>query len=140
MREKIKQAHALGKKAAYSKSFRRYIFVGVSTVVLDYLLLFFFRSILSLGLALSVTTAYWISIGYNFLMNRYFSFQASEGLVPKQMILYGCLLFFNYLVTILIVFILESIGVSEYIAKMLALGVTVTWTYLLYKRIVFVVR
>lgn len=138
MREHIKTAHELGKRAVKSKSFKRYLFVGVSTVAIDYLLLFIFRSVFSSGLVYAVSVAYWISIAYNFTLNRYWSFEASKGMIPKQMLLYGCLLLFNYLVTLGVVWGLESMGLSEYIAKLLALGLTITWTYLFYKKIVFV--
>lgn len=137
MREKIKQVHALGKRAAYSRSFRRYIFVGVSTVAIDYLVLFVLRNMLSVRLVYAVSIAYWTSIAYNFTLNRYWSFEASSGMVPKQLFLYGCLLLFNYFVTLGVVWSLESIGLSEYIAKLFALGMTITWTYVFYKKIVF---
>ena len=137
MREKLRQVHALGKRAAYSKSFRRYIFVGISTVAIDYLMLLILRKFLSSSLVLSVSIAYWTSIVYNFTLNRLWSFEASKGMVPRQILLYGCLLLFNYLITITIVAGLESLGMSEYIAKLFALVLTISWTYILYKKIVF---
>lgn len=137
MREKIKQARVLGKRAAYSKSFRRYLFVGVSTVVIDYIVLFILRNVLPIRLVYAVSIAYWTSIAYNFTLNRYWSFEASSGMVPKQLVLYGCLLLFNYLVTLGVVSGLESMGLSEYIAKLLALSITISWTYIFYKKIVF---
>ncbi len=59
-------------------------------------------------------------------------------MVPRQLFLYACLLVFNYFITVGIVWGLESAGLSEYIAKLIALGITVTWTYLFYKKIVFI--
>ncbi len=137
MREHIKTAHGLGKRAVKSKSFKRYLIIGFSTVAIDFLILFILRNILSIRLVFAVTIAYWTSIAYNFSLNRYWSFEASSGMVPKQMFLYGCLLLFNYSITLGIVWSLESMGFSEYIAKMFALGLTITWTYVLYKKIVF---
>lgn len=58
-------------------------------------------------------------------------------MIPKQMIQYGVLLFVNYLVTVLLVTCLESLGMSEYLGKIVALGITVSWTYFIYKKIVF---
>lgn len=140
MREKLKQAHALGKRAVYSRSFRRYIFVGVSTVAIDYFVLFILRNMLSVKLVYAVSVAYWTSIAYNFILNRYWSFEASSGMVPKQIFLYGCLLLFNYIVTLGVVWGLEPIGISEYIAKLFALGLTIAWTYIFYKKVVFSVK
>lgn len=140
MREKVKKVHTLGKRAVNSKSFRRYLFVGVSTVMLDFLLLLILRSKFSSGLLSAVSIAYWISIAYNFTLNRYWSFEASKGLVPRQLFLYGLLLIFNYLVTLAVVWGIESVGISEYLAKLMALGLTITWTYIFYKKIIFIVK
>ncbi len=136
----MQKAHELGKRAVNSKSFRRYLFVGFSTVAIDYIVLFILRSVFSSGLVYAVSVAYWTSIAYNFTLNRYWSFEASSGMVPRQLFLYGCLLLFNYLITLGVVSGLESMGLSEYIAKMFALGLTITWTYIFYKKIVFTTR
>ncbi len=140
MREHIKKAHALGKRAMYSKSFRRYVFVGASTVAIDYFVLVILRRGFSGGLVYSISAAYWTSIVYNFTLNRYWSFEAAKGMIPKQLFFYGCLLLFNYLVTLGVVWGLESLGLSEYIAKLFALALTITWTYVFYKKIVFVTK
>jgi len=138
MQKHVKRVHALGKRAVNSKSFRRYLFVGFSTVAIDYGLLIILRQFFSSGLFSAVSIAYWTSIAYNFTLNRYWSFEASSGMVPRQLFLYACLLVFNYFITVGIVWGLESAGLSEYIAKLIALGITVTWTYLFYKKIVFI--
>lgn len=140
MHSKVKKSVATGVRIVRAQSFRRYLFVGVSTVVLDYVLLALLRMVFSSGLVFAVTAAYWTSIAYNFLLNRHWSFEASEGLVPRQMVLYGTLLLFNYLVTLGVVWWLESLGLSEYIAKLFALGLTISWTYVAYKKIVFTTR
>ena len=61
----------------------------------------------------------------------------ANKIIPKQMFQYGVLLFVNYLVTVLLVTCLESLGMSEYLGKIVALGITVSWTYFIYKKIVF---
>jgi len=140
MREKLIKIHTLGRRAVSSKSFRRYIFVGISTVALDFLLLILLRSKFSSGLLSAVSIAYWISIAYNFSINRYWSFEASEGMVPRQLFLYGLLLIFNYSVTLGVIWGIESVGISEYIAKLVALSFTITWTYIFYKKIIFITK
>ncbi len=140
MRDHILMAHGLGKRAMKSKSFKRYILVGLSTVAIDYLVLFTLRKVFATNLVYAVSVAYWTSIAYNFTVNRYWSFEASSGMVPKQMFLYGCLLLFNYCVTLVVVWNLESLGLSEYIAKLFALCLTIIWTYIFYKKIVFATK
>ncbi len=120
-----------------SRSFKRYLFVGFSTVAIDYTLLVVFRMVFSSGLVYSVTIAYWMSIAYNFLLNRHWSFGAGGGMVPRQVVLYSLLLIFNYLVTIGVVWGLGVFGASEYISKVFALALTISWTYVFYKKIIF---
>ena len=136
----MRNAHALGRRAVSSRSFKRYLFVGFSTVAIDYTILFILRKVFSGNLVVSVSVAYWTSIIYNFTLNRLWSFEASGGMIPKQAALYGGLLVFNYLVTLGIVSGLESMGLSEFIAKIIALCITVPWTYVFYKKVVFRVR
>ncbi len=140
MHKRFEKLITLARRALKSQSFRRYLFVGFSTVAIDYILLALLRNVFSSSLVYAVSIAYWTSIAYNFLLNRHWSFGATEGLVPKQIFLYGMLLVFNYLITLLVVWGLESFGMSEYIAKLFALGLTITWTYVLYKKIVFTVK
>lgn len=132
-----KRLMSLPRRALASKSFKRYLFVGFSTVLLDYVLLVVLRAIFLSNLVYAVSFAYWVSIAYNFTLNRIWSFKATEDMVRKQIIYYGILLLFNYLVTLGVVWGLESMGLSEYIAKLFALALTITWTYLFYKKFVF---
>jgi putative flippase GtrA len=138
MKEHIKTIRHKGLATIKERSFRRYLIVGVSTVCIDVALLALLREKFKGGLFSAVSIAYWASILYNFTLNRIWSFEAQKGMIPKQMLQYGVLLFVNYLVTVLLVTFLESLGMSEYIGKIVALGITVSWTYFIYKRIVFV--
>lgn len=120
-----------------SRSFKRYLFVGVSTVVIDYFILALLRMTFSSSLVYAVSIAYWVSIAYNFMLNRHWSFGATEGMVPRQVAFYGLLLVFNYLVTLGVVWVLEGFGINEYFAKLFVLSLTISWTYLFYKKVVF---
>jgi putative flippase GtrA len=137
MKKHIEQLSKKSVELVKEQSFRRYLFVGVSTVFIDVALLALLRERFKGGLLSAVSVAYWSSIVYNFFLNRHWTFEAQKGMVPKQIMQYGLLLVCNYLVTLLIVSTIESMGVSEYIGKMFALGVTISWTYFIYKKIVF---
>ncbi len=137
MQKKISTIKRIISHMVRSRSFKRYLFVGFSTVAIDYTLLVVFRMVFSSGLVYSVTIAYWMSIAYNFLLNRHWSFGAGGGMVPRQVVLYSLLLIFNYLVTIGVVWGLGVFGASEYISKVFALALTISWTYVFYKKIIF---
>ena len=122
----------------YSHPFVRYVFVGGTTFVLDFTILFFLHAKLGLGLALSTTVAYWFSILYNFLLNRFWTFNATEkGELSKHILLYGILLGFNYLFTVMFVSIVSNF-IYFGLAKVLAVGIQISWTYLIYKKYIFV--
>ncbi len=137
MKKRIEHLSKKSVELVKEQSFQRYLFVGVSTVFIDVALLALLRERFKGGLLSAVSLAYWSSIVYNFFLNRHWTFEAQKGMVPKQIAQYGILLFCNYIVTLLIVSGVESMGISEYIGKMLALGVTISWTYFIYKKIVF---
>jgi len=140
MREHVKKIHGLSKQAIYSRSLRRYLFVGFSTVAIDYFFLFILRDFFSVKLVYAVSVAYWLSVVYNFLLNRYWSFENKGGMVPKQIALYVILLLINYAVTVGIITVLKSLGLSEYISKAIAISVTIPWTYFFYKKVIFTSR
>ncbi len=126
----------LSTRLVKSLSFRRYLIIGVSTVILDYLILFILRAKKSEGLTPSVTAAYWLSIAYNYSLNKAWSFGA-KSLTARQNIMYLSLLGINYLITLSAIHGLQSLGVSEYIGKMAALAITIPWTYYAYKHRIF---
>lgn len=121
-----------------NKSFVRYLFVGGSTVVLDVSLLVFFREICELNLALSASLAYWVSIAYNFVLNRWWSFSAGEmKSMHRHLAAYLLLLGFNYGFTVITVTQLSE-HIDYVLAKILAILVQVTWTYYIYNNYIFV--
>ena len=137
MKKHLKKTYHFAKKTAMEKSFHRYLFVGVSTVVIDYALLFILSSHLGKGVLSAVSIAYWTAIIYNFLVNKYWTFEDNDSLNGIQLAKYIGLLIINYLVTLGVVAGLQSAGISEYLAKLVALGITISWTYFIYKKLVF---
>ena len=121
----------------YANSFLRYVFVGGSTFVLDFSLLFLTHSILNMNIAVATSLAYWISIIYNFSLNRHWTFSAADkSSLKKHALYYGLLLLFNYVFTVLFVGIM-----SQYVyfglAKVVAVLIQITWTYVVYKKFIF---
>lgn len=122
----------------YGHPFVRYVFVGGTTFVLDFTILYLLHAKFGLGLALSTSVAYWLSILYNFLLNRRWTFSATEkSELSKHIVLYGILLGFNYLFTVLFVSVVSNF-VYFGLAKVLSVGIQISWTYLIYKKYIFV--
>jgi putative flippase GtrA len=122
----------------YRHHFVRYLLVGGTTFVLDFGILYTLHGVMKLNLAASTSVAYWISISYNFVLNRYWTFDSREKeSLARHIGTYGSLLLVNYLFTVTFVSIVGA-HISYIIAKLISLAITMTWTYPVYKRYIFV--
>lgn len=122
----------------YRHHFVRYLLIGGTTFVIDFGILFTLHGILKLNLAASTSVAYWISISYNFVLNRYWTFDAREKeSLKRHLTIYFALLVFNYLFTVVVVSILGA-HINYVVAKAAAVAVQMTWTYVIYKNHIFV--
>jgi putative flippase GtrA len=124
--------------ALYRHHFVRYLVVGGSTFILDFAILYTLHGVLNLNLAGSTSVAYWISIMYNFVLNRYWTFDSREKESLKRHItIYFGLLVANYLFTVTFVSIVGE-HINYVYAKALAVIIQMTWTYYVYKKFIFV--
>jgi len=124
----------------YKHSFIRYLIVGSTTFVLDFGILYVLHGVFELNLAGSASFAYWISILYNFLLNRHWTFSVSEKESLKRHITtYFVLLVCNYLFTVTFVS-LAGEHMNYMLAKALAVFIQMMWTYVVYKRYIFTMR
>ncbi len=122
----------------YAHSFVRYVVVGGSTFALDFFLLILLHGVLHLNVLVAATVSYWVSIAYNFLLNRFWTFSATEKKeLTRHILLYGILLGSNYLFTIAFLAVAGRLGMHYIVAKILSVGIQMSWTYLVYKRVIF---
>ncbi|MHB1864844.1 MAG: GtrA family protein [Candidatus Saccharimonadales bacterium] len=124
-------------KNLYRHKFIRYLFVGGTTFIIDLGLLSILKIEFKVNIALATSVAYWVSIIYNFFLNRWWSFSITEKTnLSRHAVTYGILLGFNYLFTVIFV----SIGshyMSFIIAKVIVVLISMTWTYYIYKNYIF---
>ena len=121
----------------YKHHFIRYLVVGFSTVAIDLGLLFVLHGKASVHLAIATSIAYWVSIVYNFLLNRSWTFSASDKRdLKRHLTSYLILLGFNYVFTVVFVDIVSH-HINYLLAKMLAVAIQMSWTYLAYKNLIF---
>lgn len=119
----------------YNHRFVRYVFVGGTTFILDLSLLVLLHGLAHVNLAVATSIAYWLAIIYNFALNRWWSFSASQNSsLRKHLPPYLLLLGFNYLFTVLFVGFFSRYMHYE-IAKVIAVPIQMIWTYPLFKRI-----
>lgn len=121
----------------YQHNLVRYLFVGGTTFIIDLGLLVLLHGVLNINITVATSISYWASIAYNFTLNRWWTFSASENKkLHKHLLAYGLLLGCNYLFTVLFVSIVSR-HINYAIAKTLAVTLQVFWTYPIYKSVVF---
>lgn len=119
------------------RNFFKYLFVGGSTFVLDLGLLILLKEVGHLHVITAASISYWTSIGYNFMLNRQWTFDTTRSL-RRHAFAYGLLLVMNYVVTVSIISGLGQLHVQYALAKVLAVALSATWTYVIYKKVIFV--
>jgi len=121
----------------YRHHFVRYLVVGGSTFAIDFGLLFALHGKAHVNLAIATSLAYWISIAYNFALNRHWTFsQRDKSDLRRHLSTYLVLLAFNYLFTVIFVS-LVSHSLNYLVAKAIAVAIQMTWTYFAYKNYIF---
>jgi putative flippase GtrA len=124
-------------KKIYSHSFVRYLIIGGSTFAIDFLLLVLLHGVIGTNVLVAATISYWTSIVFNFLANRFWTFGSTDTHVIKHIAYYGVLLVLNYMFTIAFIGIATDHGMHYTYAKVLAVAIQMTWTYILYKKVIF---
>ncbi len=131
--EKIKHIS----RRLYYHSFVRYVAIGGTTFAFDFLLLVMLHGIAGINVFVAASISYWTSIAFNFSANRFWTFGATETHIAKHATAYGILLGFNYLFTLAFIGVTTHAGLHYTIAKVLAVGIQIPWTYFAYKRFIF---
>jgi putative flippase GtrA len=122
----------------YRHHFVRYLFVGGTTFILDFGLLYTAHTHLGVKIAAATSIAYWVSITYNFLLNRYWTFDNREKeSLQRHITIYFVLLVANYFFVLVFVSFMSH-HINFVYAKALAVLIQMTWTYYLYKHYIFI--
>jgi putative flippase GtrA len=111
--------------------------IGGTTFALDFSLLVFLHSFLHMPLLISASLSYWSSIVFNFLANRFWTFNATETHLAKHATAYAALLGVNYLFTVGFIAGTTHLGLDYALAKVISVAIQIPWTYIAYKKIIF---
>ncbi|PSO46054.1 MAG: hypothetical protein BRC22_00105 [Parcubacteria group bacterium QH_9_35_7] len=115
------------------KQFMKYFTVGISGLVLDFSVFVLLADVLLITAWISEASAKIEAIGYNFCLNKYWSFQ-SDKKAHRQLIRFLILAGFNYLFAVSAMYIFNSrFGVNKYIIKVSTIAIMVSWNFFLYK-------
>ena len=146
------------------KQLKRYIIVGFSSFAFEYCLFALFYKIIfnfyykegftfaqntalkliNIDLKLDTfryiianTIVYILVFWFNFLLNRFWSFEA-KGNLKRQLLLYGILFIFNLIVINFLMYLFSDIfGITPLISKVFTMGFVVCWNFVIYKKLIY---
>ncbi|OGL88492.1 hypothetical protein A3H75_02325 [Candidatus Uhrbacteria bacterium RIFCSPLOWO2_02_FULL_51_9] len=117
---------------AHKKKFVKYFFVGTSGLILDVGLLYLASDVLLIRPLVALLVTQIIVITYNYLLNKYWSFE-NRGAHGRQLARYGVVLCFNYLFGEVTMYIgNEVFGVNHLLIRIATVALAVSWNFLLY--------
>ena len=114
------------------RKYFRFALVGATTAAIYFTVLAFFLEILKADYRLGVSVSYTVSVAFQFLANKYFTFESRSKNIAHQFSRFLVLLLLNYLLTILIVrYVVENLGFNPYIGVIASIPVIVVTGFLL---------
>lgn len=138
------------KDPAIKKQIIRYLIIGFSTFILEYSLfriiysalgkhneytVWFLNNVRSENIANSgaLVVIFW----FNFLLNRYWSFQSKEK-IGRQLSIYLLLFIFNYFFSnYSLIYAKEWFGINPEITKLVVMVFIVGWNFILYRTVIY---
>ncbi len=120
-------------------SFIRYLIIGFSTFFFQIALLYFINSTLGVEKVRANIFSTLICMVYNFLMSNFWTFKAGTKSSGKKLGKYLGLAAFNYIFDTVFAFPFLSItiGINQYLVKVIITAIVICWNFILYKLWVF---
>ena len=117
--------------------FLRYVVVGFSGFLIDISTLYVLSKIYNINPTISVVFNQMIVLTYNFTLNRLWTF-GGGGTPQKQLVRYLTLMFCNYFLSVILMYIFnEIVGIDEILVRIGSIALMVLWNFALYKTWVY---
>lgn len=115
----------------------KFVVVGSSSALIDIALLVILKEKAHFTPVLAVATNQLIVITYNFLLNKYWSFETSKKPL-RQFSRYIVLVAFNYFASIILMYLLyDIIGINYKLVRLASIGLMFSFNFLVYKHWVY---
>ncbi len=135
IQESLKRAAAF--IVAVRFQFIKYAIAGSATFVIDYGIFFILHTLNDIFYLYASALSQISALLFNFTVQKKWTF-ASSGNTSKQLLRYTFLQVWNYGFSLLALFILvDIIEIQTLIAKLLTVGIIVSWNFLAYKFLVY---
>ena len=112
----------------------RYIIVGGLAYLVEMATLFGLKHEAKFSSVKSVAISFWVGLVVAFLLQKIITFKNHDRrihILAKQIIAYGCLVLFNYLVTLITVKLLTP-RLSVFIVRTMIIVLATIWNYYFY--------
>ncbi|MCL6557520.1 MAG: GtrA family protein [Firmicutes bacterium] len=117
--------------------FLRYIATGLISFAVEISLLYIFTEVAKLWYVYSNSIAYVVVYWVNFLLNRFWAFKSKSNF-KRQMFMVALLFMFNLFAQDGMMYFLTHVCHIYYlISKVFAVGLVVTWNFILYKKVIY---
>ena len=123
-------------KLVSSKVLSRYLLIGVTTVALDYILLFFTATLLQLNIPPAILISYSMATIFNYFMHRKYTFSSTSN-ITAQMLKYAIIAVSMAYLTLYVVTSLIDLGVNLYLGKAIAILLVFSMTFFLSKYFIY---
>lgn len=125
-------------KAASERTLVRYVVIGGTSYALELGLLLAMMYMLGISRTIATGIAYWIGLFVTFMLQKLIAFRdysKEKKQLGKQGVIYGMLVAFNYIFTIIVVGAFSEHLVI--VSRTVALVITTGWNYIIYKKFIF---
>jgi putative flippase GtrA len=120
------------------KAATKFLLVGASSAIVYFLSFTLLWEFFHLNSKVAISTGYVLSVVVHFCGNRYFTFQAGQRHLKKQLPRYLVMIFINYLITLAVVhFVVNICLLSPYLGIAASIAATVMVGYFLSKFWIF---
>jgi putative flippase GtrA len=123
------------------RAFVRYGFVGGASFIVEYSSFLLLYGSIGIDYRIANIGSMLLSLSFNFILNRRMVFGIKGAFLSKKtsvhLTKYLALAVFNILMSTLVIGALVHWGVKEYVAKLIAIMLVVSWTFIIYKTIIF---
>lgn len=113
----------------------RYFIVGASSYLIEMLALYLLVHLFKLSSLYSVSISFWVGLIVAFFMQKIITFRSyhkKASIVLRQIIEYDGLVLFNYIFSLLMVYVAQKY-LSVYIIRSLVIVICTCWNYVFYK-------
>lgn len=120
-----------------SAQFRKYIIIGITSVLIDFLILYCLTDLIGLYYLLSKTISYFIVFWYSFLLNKFWAFKSNKYFI-RHLVLYSFLVIINYIIASGLMYLLTDIFSFYYlVSNLFVIGFITVWNFAIYKKVIY---